>query len=79
MNNMCRTMKDIKIYTELLQMKVTLYGINIVWDLGTTEENTAKFEDIKKNYPKQNMRVKILKKYTEYELAMENTRCPEYV
>lgn len=29
MNNM-RTMKDIKIYIELIYMKVTLYGINTI-------------------------------------------------
>lgn len=45
MDNM-RTMKDIKIYIELIYMKVTLYGINTI--LGTAEENTANLKTSRK-------------------------------
>lgn len=45
MDNM-RTMKDIKIYIELIYMKVTLYGINTI--LGTAEENTVNLKTSRK-------------------------------
>lgn len=74
MNNM-RTMKDIKIYIELIYMKVTLYGINTI--LGTAEENTVNLKTSRKIIQNKT-RVKTLKNI-EYELAMENIRFTQCV
>ena len=44
------------IYIRFIKMKLMLCGINN--RLGTAEENTTKFEDIRINYPNSNTREK---------------------